>query len=83
MIPTAWDYDNWPIVDNHNGMVNPMERKPDLEEIWRPLLKSRVDNLRIRLDMIWCMRCPVKTPFYTFDRAGRLSGACFYGNDKG
>ena len=55
MIPMAWDYDNWPIVDNHNGMVNPMERKPDLDE-WRPPLKSRVDNFEDPvLDMIWCI----------------------------
>lgn len=79
MIPMAWDYDNWPIVDNHNGMVNPMERKPDLEE-WRPPLKSRVDNFEDPiLDMIWCMRRPVKTPFYTLtERPGYLR---LYGND--
>lgn len=78
MIPMAWDYDNWPIVDNHNGMVNPMERKPDLEE-WRPPLKSRVDNFEDPvLDMIWCMRRPVKTPFYTLtERPGYLR---LYGN---
>ncbi len=79
MIPMAWDYDNWPIVDNHNGMVNPMERKPDLDE-WQPPLKSRVDNFEDPvLDMIWCMRRPVKTPFYTLtERPGYLR---LYGND--
>lgn len=79
MIPMAWDYDNWPIVDNHNGMVNPVERKPDLEE-WRPPFKSRVDNFEDpKLDMIWCMRRPVKTPFYTLTE--RPSYLRLYGND--
>lgn len=73
LIPIAWDYDGWPIADNHNGMVNPVERRPDLP-VFRPPLHSRVDNFEEEtLDMIWCMRRPSKIPFYSLkDRSGYL-----------
>lgn len=73
MIPIAWDYDGWPLVDNHNGMVNLTERKPDLPEHRVPL-HSRVDNFEEdTLDMIWCMRRPAKEPFYSLtERKGFL-----------
>ena len=64
MVPIAWDYDGWPLVDNHNGMVNLEERRPGLSYN-RPPLHSRVDNFEDEsLDMIWCMRRPVQTPFH-------------------
>lgn len=73
IIPMAWDYDGWPLVDNHNGMVNLIERRPDLP-VHRPHLHSRVDNFEEEtLDMIWCMRRPVHTPFYSLtERPGYL-----------
>ena len=67
IIPIAWDYDGWPLVDNHNGMVNLIERKPDLPEHRFPH-HSRVDNFEESiLDMIWCMRRPAPTPFYSLE----------------
>ncbi|PNV61823.1 glycoside hydrolase family 43 protein [Clostridium sp. chh4-2] len=73
LIPIAWDYDGWLLADNHNGMVNLEERKPDLPS-YRPPLHSRVDNFEEdKLDMIWCMRRPVKEPFYSLkERPGYL-----------
>lgn len=73
LIPIAWDYDGWPLVDNHNGMVNLVERRPDLPKC-RPPLHSRVDNFaEDTLDMIWCMRRPVAQPFYSLtERPGYL-----------
>jgi len=73
LIPIAWDYDGWPLVDNHNGMVNLVERRPDLPG-WRPPLHSRVDNFtEDTLDMIWCMRRPAARPFYSLtERPGYL-----------
>lgn len=67
LIPIAWDYDGWPLVDNENGYVNLSERRPDLP--WsRPPLQSRVDNFECKeLDMIWCMRRQVTDPFYSLD----------------
>lgn len=71
LIPIAWDYDDWPLVDNENGMVNLTERRPDLP-IYRPPFHSRVDNFEAdTLDMVWCMRRPVKDLFYSLsDRPG-------------
>lgn len=73
MVPIAWDYDGWPLVDNHNGMVNLIERKPNLPT-YRPVLHSRMDNFEEdTLDMIWCMRRPVQDPFYSLtERAGYI-----------
>lgn len=73
IIPVAWDYDGWPLTDNENGMVNLIERRPDLPE-WRPPLHSRVDNFETPfLDMIWCMRRQKKEPFYSLrERPGFL-----------
>lgn len=73
IIPIAWDYDGWPLVDNHNGMVNLEERRPDLPA-YRPPLHSRVDNFEEdALDMIWCMRRPVLRPFHSVtERPGHL-----------
>lgn len=67
IIPIAWDYDGWPLVDNDNGMVNLEERRPQLPTS-RPPLHSRVDNFEDdTLDMIWCMRRSVKDRFYSLD----------------
>lgn len=73
LVPIAWDTDGWPIVDNENGMVNLVERRPDLP-YYRAPYQSRVDNFENdRLDMVWCMRRPVQEPFYTLkDRPGYL-----------
>lgn len=73
IVPIAWDYDGWPLVDNHNGMVNLLERRPDLPE-HRPPLRSRVDNFEDPiLDMVWCMRRPVSSPFHSLNaRPGYL-----------
>ncbi|MGN1141234.1 MAG: glycoside hydrolase family 43 protein [Oliverpabstia sp.] len=73
IVPIAWDYDGWPLVDNENGMVNLVERRPNLPQ-YRPPLHSRVDNFEEdTLDMIWCMRRPVKNPFYSLtERKGFL-----------
>lgn len=73
LIPIAWDYDDWPLVDNENGMVNLTERRPDLP-IYRPPFHSRVDNFEAdTLDMVWCMRRPVKDLFYSLsERPGYL-----------
>ena len=73
MVPIAWDYDGWPLVDNHNGMVNPEERRPDLP--WhRAPLQSRIDNFEEdSLNMFWCMRRPVQGSFYSLtERPGYL-----------
>ena len=65
LVPIAWDYDGWPLVDNHNGMVNLEERRPELP-YFRPPHHSGVDNFEEKvLDMIWCMRRPVQNPFYS------------------
>lgn len=65
IIPITWDYDEWPLVDNYNGMVNLIEKRPSLPTC-RPPLHSRVDNFEEScLDMIWCMRRPVNSPFYS------------------
>lgn len=65
MVPVAWDYDGWPLADNENGMVNPIERRPDLP-VYRPPFRSRVDNFESdELDMTWCMRRPIKERFYS------------------
>lgn len=71
LVPIAWDYDGWPLIDNHNGMVNLVERKPNLTTHRIPL-QSRVDNFEEdTLNMAWCMRRPVSTPFYSLtDRSG-------------
>lgn len=73
IVPIAWDYDGWPLVDNHNGMVNLVERRPNLPQ-HRPPLHSRVDNFEEEtLDMIWCMRRPPKERFYSLtERRGYL-----------
>ncbi|MEY8353308.1 glycoside hydrolase family 43 protein [Lachnospiraceae bacterium 54-53] len=73
LVPIAWDYDGWPLVDNHNGMVNLTERRPDLPA-YRPPLHSRVDNFEENsLDMTWCMRRPVSGPFHSLtERPGYL-----------
>ncbi len=65
LLPLAWDYDGWPIVDNENGLVNLEERRPELP--WhRPAVQSRMDNFEDEeLDMVWCMRRPPKKPFYS------------------
>ncbi|MEG7531336.1 MAG: glycoside hydrolase family 43 protein [Hungatella sp.] len=68
IIPIAWDYDGWPVVDNHNGMVNLIEQKPELVT-YRAPLHSRIDNFEEDiLDMIWCMRRPVQIPFYSLTK---------------
>lgn len=65
LIPIGWDYDEWPLVNNKNGMVNLTERRPNLPE-YRPPLYSRIDNFENpALGIIWCMRRPVKEPFYS------------------
>ena len=65
LVPIALDYDGWPLVDNHNGMVNLEERRPELP-YFRPPHHSGVDNFEEKvLDMIWCMRRPVQNPFYS------------------
>lgn len=67
IIPIAWDYDGWPIVDNDNGMVNLEERRPQLPAS-RPPLHSRVDNFEDdTLDMIWCMRRSAPERFYSLE----------------
>lgn len=73
IVPIAWDYDGWPLVDNHNGMVNLVERRPDLPQHRLPL-HSRVDNFEEEnLDMIWCMRRSPKERFYSLtERRGYL-----------
>lgn len=73
LIPMAWDYDGWPLADNHNGMVNLTERRP-LLPYFKPPLHSRVDQFEeSKLDMIWCMRRPVHIPFYSLEeRRGYL-----------
>lgn len=73
MVPIAWDFDGWPLVDNQNGMVNLIERKPDLTTDC-PAFQSRIDNFEEEtLDMIWCMRRPVFHPFYSLlERRGYL-----------
>jgi xylan 1,4-beta-xylosidase len=82
IVPIAWDYDGWPLVDNENGMVNITERRPNLPKHRLPL-QSRVDNFEdSTLDMIWCMRRPVQKPFYSLtERPGflrlRLSAVMF------
>lgn len=68
LIPIAWDYDGWPIVDNSNGMVNLQERFPNLPEYHFPL-QTRVDNFEeSMLDMCWCMRRPVDEVFYSLNQ---------------
>ncbi|MDO4620222.1 MAG: glycoside hydrolase family 43 protein [Lachnospiraceae bacterium] len=84
LLPMAWDYDEWPIVDNHNGMVNIKERRPNLPEHRFPM-KSRIDQFEEKtLDFIWCMRRPVQVPFYSLEeRPGflRLKGTSVMAED--
>lgn len=73
LVPMAWDYDGWPIVDNENGMVNLQERYPNLPEYHFPL-QTRIDNFEdMELDMQWCMRRPADHVFYSLkERRGFL-----------
>lgn len=67
LLPIAWDYDGWPIVDNDNGYVNLEERKPDLPEYYFPY-QSRTDNFESdSLSMMWCMRRPPAEPFWSLE----------------
>lgn len=73
LLPISWDADGWPIVDNQNGLVNLLERRPNLP--WhRESFQSRVDNFEEpTLDFSWCMQRPSKIPFYTLtERTGFL-----------
>ena len=73
LVPIAWEDDGWPIVDNHNGLVNPVERRPDLP--WhRASIQSRVDNFEMdTLELTWCMQRPPKVPFHSLtERPGYL-----------
>lgn len=60
-------------LDTENGLVNLIERRPDLP--WhREMFQSRVDNFEEpELDMCWLMQRPPKTPFHSLtEKPGSL-----------
>lgn len=73
IVPIVWDFDGWPLVDNENGMVNLVEKFPELP-VARVPFQSRIDNFDDDLlNMAWCMRRPPKTQIYSLTaRKGNL-----------
>lgn len=73
LIPITWETDEWPRIDNENGLVNERELRPDLP--WHPWMKpSPCDNFEDGvLGMQWNQFRSVRTDFYTLtERPGYL-----------
>ncbi|WMC91719.1 glycoside hydrolase family 43 protein [Kineothrix sp. MB12-C1] len=73
LIPITWAEDGWPLVDNHNGLVNITERRPNLEDY--PMLPpDPCDNFESpTLSLLWNMiHQPTKTFYSLADRPGYL-----------
>ena len=73
LVPIAWDYDGWPLVDNERGRVGLTDRAPDLPWCREPW-QSRVDNFEEpTLDLVWCMQRPPKETYWSLtERPGYL-----------
>jgi len=73
LVRIAFDYDDWPIIENDNGLVNINEIRPDLREYIFPM-QSRIDNFEnSELGLEWCMRRPPIKEFYSLsERPGYL-----------
>jgi xylan 1,4-beta-xylosidase len=73
LLPMAFDYDDWPLADNENGLVNLKERMPDLPGHPLPF-QTRVDNFESAvLDCHWCMRRPPEREIFSLtQRPGYL-----------
>lgn len=74
LLPIRWMEDGWPMADSENGLVNSMERMPDLPAV-SVYRESRCDQFeRGQLSYMWNMIHEVREPFYSLtERAGWLS----------
>lgn len=73
LIPIVWAEDGWPLVDNHNGLVNSSERLPDLAQFPVPLSDPSDNFESDTLAMMWNMIHQPELNYYSLtDRPGYL-----------
>lgn len=77
MVPIRWAEDGWPMIDNENGIVNPRERLPKLQEHFMPLADASDNFESTLLSPMWNTIHPPVEDFYSLDqRPGYLRLKC-------
>lgn len=73
LLPIIWAEDGWPLIDNANGLVNSMERCPNLPETLYPMASPNDSFESNELNLMWNTIHPPVSPFYSLtERKGFL-----------
>lgn len=67
LAPIIWEKDGWPRIDNENGLINGIERYPDLSPCMYPIQDTCDDFENAELGMIWNTVHPPSDKCYSLE----------------